>query len=98
MDIKMIPKEFGGDGIWEVKPGNVPKDFPLQMDDLSDDDGITKTESKEIEKDEDENDDDSDKEQVKKKDDNLEIDENVIMHQQAVCGNEPNDLTEEANI
>ena len=34
MDIEMIPKEFGGKGVWEPIPGNVPKDFPFQMDEF----------------------------------------------------------------
>eukprot|EP00484_Ammonia_sp_Unknown_P012913 CAMPEP_0197068102 /NCGR_PEP_ID=MMETSP1384-20130603/184358_1 /TAXON_ID=29189 /ORGANISM="Ammonia sp." /LENGTH=98 /DNA_ID=CAMNT_0042505727 /DNA_START=1 /DNA_END=294 /DNA_ORIENTATION=- len=37
IDITMIPKEYGGQGIWEPRPGNVPKGFPFQMDNLPDD-------------------------------------------------------------
>ena len=31
IDLEMIPKEFGGKGIWDPRPGNVPVDFPFQM-------------------------------------------------------------------
>merc|ERR1712187_760268 len=46
IDIDMIPKEFGGKGIWKPRLGNVPIDFPFQMDEFkekrnknNDDDG-----------------------------------------------------------
>ena len=31
MNIRMIPKAFGGEGIWKPRYGNVPIDFPFQM-------------------------------------------------------------------
>eukprot|EP01083_Nonionella_stella_P004116 11863_1 len=34
MDVEMIPKEFGGKGIWTARVGDVPVDFAFQMDDI----------------------------------------------------------------
>ena len=31
IDTTMIPKEFGGEGVWELRAGNVPIDFPFTM-------------------------------------------------------------------
>ena len=104
IDIDMIPKEFGGKGKWEPRPGNVPKDFPFQMDDLVDNDDDDSKDNDDEQEQEVE-----DKEKIKdigdgkkgdvvdddkKKDKNIEVDENVIAYQQAVYNN---DLTEEVN-
>ena len=87
IDIEMIPKEFGGKGVFgEPRPGNVPKDFPLQMHDLSDDEEEEKDDKDKNDGDKDKDEDTEDKIEI-----NANVDENVIAYQQAVYGN---DLTE----
>ena len=33
IDIRMIPKKYGGKGKWDIRIGNVPKSFPFQTND-----------------------------------------------------------------
>ena len=50
IDINMIPKKYGGKGKWNIRYGNVPKNFPFQTDDcklpkIEDIEKLTKSQS-----------------------------------------------------